>query len=341
MKNILAGLILISAVMAGCGGSSRTPEAAAQVNGKAILRADVERQFTLRTQDMPEKPQGDAATLARLEILREMIVEEIMLQKAEDLQLAPTDTELEAEFKLLRGESTDEEFQKTMTERGWTEMDLRNEMRRNLSMQKLVQSQLSAKVQVTPEEMSKFYEENKARFNVAEMEYRLAHIIVTPNPEMPVTNLRNDKAKTADEATKKIQMIVDRVKAGDDFQQLAREYSEDPQTAGQGGDLGFLPVSAVDQYLPRVRQELEKMKVGDTTQVIQTSGGYMVLKLVARRDPGQLELDNPEVDQTIRQELGNRKQQLLSTAYSEYLRNQADVQNYLAEDEVNRFQLAK
>ena len=67
----------------------------------------------------------------------------------------------------------------------------------------------------------------------------------------------------------------------------------------------------------------------------------MVLKLVARRDPGQLELDNPEVDQTIRQELGNRKQQLLSTAYSEYLRNQADVQNYLAEDEVNRFQLAK
>ncbi|MBI3894706.1 MAG: peptidylprolyl isomerase [Acidobacteria bacterium] len=332
MNYIRTGILLLVVGLAGCGKASRDPAVLARVNGKDILQSDIDRQFQLRTQTMPQKPTGDAASILKLDILREVIVEEIMLQKAEALKLKPTDDEVEAELTTLRGNATPEEFQKTIQERGWKEEELRSEIRKNLTIQKLMENQLRPKMQVSPEEVGRYYAENKDRFYVQELEYHIGQIAVSANPDLPVVNLRKDKAKNAQEASQKIQMLASRLQAGEDFEQLAREYSEDPQTAPQGGDMGFHPVSAFDQLAPPMKEALMRMKVGDVSQVIQVADGYMIFKLTGRREPGQLSLEVPEVNQAIRQELEAQKQQLLSTAYSENLRNEAQVENFLVSD---------
>jgi len=174
---IRAGILLLVVGLVGCGKGSHDPAVVARVNGRNILQADVDRQFRLQTQAMPQKPSGDAANLLKLDILRQLIVEEIMLQKAEELKLQLADSEVEAELASLKGNATPEEFKKTIAQRGWNEEDLRKEIRRNLTMQKLAQSQLSSKTQLSPEEISRYYEENKNRFYVQELEYHIGQIV--------------------------------------------------------------------------------------------------------------------------------------------------------------------
>ena len=338
MNYIRAGILLLVVGFVGCGRGSHDPAVVARVNGRNILQADVDRQFRLQTQAMPQKPSGDAANLLKLDILRQLIVEEIMLQKAEELKLQPADAEVEAELATLKGNATPEEFKKTIAQRGWNEEDLRKEIRRNLTMQKLAQSQLSSKTQVSPEEISRYYEENKNRFYVQELEYHIGQIVVSASPDLPAANMRKDKAQNEGEASQKIQMLARRLQAGEEFEQLAREYSEDPQTSPQGGDMGYHPVSAFNSLAPPLKEALMKMKVGDVTPAIRTANGYWILKLLGKREPGQLALQDPEVNQAIRQELETQKQQLLSTAYSENLRNEAQVENFLVRDLVAEFQ---
>ncbi|MBI4465094.1 MAG: SurA N-terminal domain-containing protein [Acidobacteria bacterium] len=338
MSYMRAGILLLVVGLAGCGKGSPDPAVVARVNGRNILQSDIDRQFRLQTQTMPQKPSGDAANLMKLEILRQLIVEEIMLQKAEELKLQPSDAELETEFTTLKGNATPEEFKKTIEQRGWNEEDLRKEIRRNLTIQKLVQDQLSSKIQVSPEEISRYYEGNKDRFYVQELEYHIGQIVVSANPDLPVVILRKDKARNEQEASQKIQMLTSRLQGGEDFEQLAREYSEDPQTAPQGGDMGFHPVSTFNQLSPQMKDAFMKMKVGDVSSAIQTTSGYLIFKLMGKREPGQLPLQDPEVNQGIRQELESQKQQLLSTAYSENLRNEAQVENFLVRDLVAGFQ---
>ena len=98
----------------GCQRAAQNNTTAAQVNGKAVPRAEVEKYFRLRTQQMPQKPAGDMANLMKLEILRELIASEVMLQKAAQLKLLPTDAEVEAEVKKVRGSASEEEFRKTI-----------------------------------------------------------------------------------------------------------------------------------------------------------------------------------------------------------------------------------
>ena len=73
----------------------------------------------------------------------------------------------------------------------------------------------------------------------------------TPNPQ--VHNLKNDKAQNEADARKKIQMITNRLDSGDDFGTLAMNYSEDPETSGNGGDLGFAPESSLKNTDPVTR----------------------------------------------------------------------------------------
>ncbi|MBI4459420.1 MAG: peptidylprolyl isomerase [Acidobacteria bacterium] len=337
MNYIRTGILLLAAGLAACGQKQQDPAVAARVNGRNILQADIDKQFLLQTQAMPQKPAGDAATLLKLDILRQRIVEEIMLQKAEELKLQVPDSEVEAELASMKGGAPPEEFKKMVEGRGWSEDDLRKEIRRKGTMQKLVENQLSSKIQISPEEISRFFDENKDRFNVPELSYRIGQIVVSSLP-VPVENLRKDKAKNDAEAAQKIQMLAMRLQAGEDFEQLAREYSEDPQTAPLGGDMGYHPVSAFARLDPQTKDALMKLKVGEMTPVLRVPDGYWILKLLGRREPGQLSLDNPEVNQFIKQELEAQKQQLLSTAYSENLRNQAQVENFFVRDLVANIQ---
>ncbi len=180
--------------------------------------------------------------------------------------------------------------------------------------------------------MSSFYETNKDTFNIQETQYRIGQIAVSPDPDAPFANLNNDKARNEDQASKKIQLLASKLEGGEDFLQVAREYSEDLQTARLGGDLGYHPASTLDRLGPQLKQSLLRLQVGGVTSVIRAPDGYIILKLLGKQEPGQRELEDPEVQLSIRQELGNRKRQLLNAVFTEQLRNESRVENFLAQE---------
>lgn len=337
---ILLGVAAVGCNRSGSGGGSPAG-VAARVNGKEIPRSEVENYFKVRTADMAEKPTGDAANIAKLEILRQLIETEIMSQKAEELKLKPTEAEVDAHIKTLKGDATEEVFQKTLADRGIKEADLRREIMQSLMMEKVIENQVASRIQVSDEEITRFYEENKEAFHVREPMYRIGVIAVTSDAAAPVNNLQNDKALNEEQAIRKIQMLETRARAGEEFQALARDYSEDPQTAQMGGDLGYQPAAVLERFGASFRDTVLRMKVGDMTPVIRAENSYWLFKLLGKREPGQYDLSNPEVKESIRSELQGRKRQLLTAAFSEKLHNDARVENFLANEILASFHNAK
>jgi peptidyl-prolyl cis-trans isomerase SurA len=154
-----------------------------------------------------------------------------------------------------------------------------------------------------------------------------------------VHNLQNSKAQNDAEARKKIQMIANRLDSGDDFATMAMNYSEDPETSNNGGDLGMAPESALKNADPATREAVMKLKPGQYTPVIPMINptthepvAYMIVKLISKEPAGQRDLNDPRVQQAIRQQLRDRREQLLKAAYYESLRDDAKVKNYYAEE---------
>jgi peptidyl-prolyl cis-trans isomerase SurA len=92
--------------------------------------------------------------------------------------------------------------------------------------------------------------------------------------------------------------------------------------------LGFVPESAMEKANANLRRTLMALGPGEATAPLHTAEGYRILKLITREPAGQRELADPKVQQTIREQLINRKDQLLKAAYYEMARNDAKVVNY-------------
>ena len=153
----------------------------------------------------------------------------------------------------------------------------------------------------------------------------------TPTPDPEVRNLKNSKAQNLAEAKNKVSDIEARLRKGDDFGMVAQNFSEDPKTAANGGDMGFVPVSAMEKADPRLRELVTSLQPGAVSPVIQTPEGFRILKVISKEDAGQRDLNDPQVQTTIRETLRNVKEQLLRDAYYEVARNNSKVINYLAQ----------
>jgi peptidyl-prolyl cis-trans isomerase SurA len=176
-----------------------------------------------------------------------------------------------------------------------------------------------------------FYHANRESFNLAEPQIHIAQILVTPRADPGLRNLRNDDAQNEADARRKILSLEARLKQGEDFALLAQSYSEDPTTAPNGGDLGFIPESALTAAHVELRKIVVQLQPGQISPIIRTPEGYRILKLISREPAGQRDLNDPRVQQTIRETLTNRKEQLLRAAYYENARNEARVVNYYAQ----------
>jgi hypothetical protein len=124
-------------------------------------------------------------------------------------------------------------------------------------------------------------------------------------------------------------MLMERLKAGGSFRDLATGYSEDPETAPRGGDLGFVPVSRLKQAPEPLRNAVLNKKPG-TVNVAAAGGNYTIVLVVAHEPAGQRDLTTPGLRERITGTLRSRKEQLLRTAYLTVARNDAVVENHLA-----------
>lgn len=325
---------MLFSVVGGCNRQAQhAPDVWAVVNGKEIKREEVDKYYRTRINPEGQEPSQEEALSLKLNVLDELIINEILLERAKKLNLEASDGEVEDKFTELKSPYTEDEFQRRLNDQGMTVNDLKLDLRRQLSIQKLLNREVVAKISITDQDVTDFYNANKAQFNVAEPQYHIAQILVTPRKEPQIRNRKNDDATNEAEAQRKIKMLMDRLNSGADFAQLAMDYSEDMNTAGTGGDLGYVPESALNppQVDPLLKKTVVGLKPGQVSQPIQLKEGYRILKLITRESPGLRGISDPQVQQTIRDTLRNRKEQLLRSAYLAIARDEGRVTNYLAQ----------
>jgi peptidyl-prolyl cis-trans isomerase SurA len=306
-------------------------DVAATVNDRPITYATLDRTVAAQFPNSPLKAGDDQTIQLRLETLRTLIDQEIMLQKAEKEGLLASDGDVDAKLSELKAPYTQEEFQKLLVQRKMNLQEFRAQIRSELSVQKLFNKEIGSHISISDQEVADTYNANKASFNLAENQVRLAQILVTPTPDPGVHNLKNNKAQNDEQAQAKIRMIQMRLRQGADFAAEAQKYSEDPKTAANGGDYGFVPESALNQANPELRKAIMDMAPGQISPILHTSDGYRILKVISKEPAGQRELSDPRVQEKIRRELFQRKDQLLRSAFYEVARDEAKVRNYYAE----------
>jgi peptidyl-prolyl cis-trans isomerase SurA len=299
----------------------------ATVNGKDILRSEVEKYYKANLGDNTQKPSPEQADIVRLNILRGMIEDEILWQRAAKLTLAASDEDVNAKLTEMKAPYTQEEFDKKLQAQNLTLDDLKRELRRSLTKTKLLNKEIESKINITDAEISAYYAAHKAEFNLIEPRYGLAQIMVTSGPARQSGNLQNNKASGDTDAKMKIQA-------------LAQNFSENPNTAANGGDMGFVSESQL-RTDPEIYNAIAKIKPGQITEILpvyDSAGpgrhtvGYAIYKLISREPAGQRELNDPRVQQVIRQGLRENHAQLLRNAYFEKLHNEAKVHNYFADE---------
>jgi peptidyl-prolyl cis-trans isomerase SurA len=279
--------------------------------------------------------------MLRLNLLREVIDRQIMLQRAEKLGLMAVDSEVETRIKEYRAPyDSDAAFEANLKARAMTVEDLKTELRRALTIEKLFNKEVTSQISVTDAELKAFYEENKASFNLPEQQLHLAQIVVTPKPEVPVPNLLNDDARDVETAQAKIEMVAQRLQNGEDFAEVAQNFSEDVDSTASGGDLGFIPQSSLERADLTLRRVVASLSPGEISPVIKTGDDFRIIRLLSVEPAGQRDFSDPRVQQTLRETLTNRKDQLLKAAYLEVARNEARVENYLARQVIEQVGLS-
>jgi len=333
---LLPAAAMSLAMGAGCKQKTQpSPDVWAVVNGQEIKRDDVDKYYRTRVNPEGQAPSQEEALSLKLNVLDELINNEILLERAKKLNLEASDGEVEDKFTELKSPYTEDEFQRQLKERGVSVDDLKSDLRRQLSITKLLNHEVVAKITITDQDITDSYNANKAQFNVMEPRYRISEIVVTPRKEPQIRNLKNDDATNEVEAQRKVKMLEDKLNSGADFAQLAMDYSEDMNSAAMGGDLGYVPESALNQSDPMLKKFVLGMKAGQVSQpvAIQSKDGprIVILKLISRESPGQRNISDPQVQQTIRDTLRNHKEQLLRAAYLTIARDDSRVTNYLAQ----------
>ena len=303
---------------------------AAMVDGQPITYTELEKTYQSQYPQQPEAANQDLVMSQKLDLLGNLITNRILLQRAEKAGLTAVDADVDTELNKMRAPFTKEEFDKQLSDRHMTLDDLKTQIRQRLTVDKLINKEITSHVTITDADVANFYNANKASFNLKEPQVHMAQILVTPNPDPNVHNLKNSKARNEVEAKSKIEDLAARLQRGEDFALLAQNYSEDPNSAPNGGDMGFITESTLERANPELRNMVMALPPNGYSKIIHTQDGYRILKVFSKEPSGQRDLNDPRVQQNIRETLQNAKDQLLKTAYYETARNSVKIENYLA-----------
>jgi peptidyl-prolyl cis-trans isomerase C len=294
-------------------------ELVAKVNGQGITKklfeSEVERNLARYKGQGHELPPGIEGRI-RESVLRRMIDDKITELKAKSLGLSVSNDELEAKFKEHKDRfRTPEAFDDYLKRSGNTVENMKEDLKRNLLRDRVVEK-LSGAVDVTDDEVQKYYDENVQRFAERE-QVKASRILVRV---LPTANAR-EKAAARAEANE----ILAKLKVKNaDFAAIAKERSKGPEQAN-GGDLGWItrgrmtpefdlvafgsaPEAApADPKAPKPppAKVVKPLAVNELSGVIETKLGYEIIKVFERKPERQRPLD--EVRESIKNSLLARK----------------------------------
>jgi len=297
----LAAALLLGA--AGCGSN----DVAAIVNGEEISKADLDAQVNRLMEQSPqmfEGPEGESRLVEfKRQLLDNMINAVLIRQAAEERGITVTDEEIDAQIEDLKaGFPSEDDFNTALADANLTLDQLRQQLRDQLATQRLME-ELVGDEAVTDEEIAEYYEANKAQFE-EQAAVRASHILFD----------KDDKA-TAEK-------VLAEINGGADFAELAKEYSKDPGSAAQGGDLGWSDPAR--PFVTEFQDALDALKVGEVSGLVESEYGWHIIKVNEEREQRTKPLDEvrDQIEQTI-------LQQRNIAAYQEFLEKikaEADIE---------------
>ena len=248
-------------------------EIVAIVDESIILKSDVFQQmaFAALQQGLTrEQLAGSAGEDMFRSILDSMVQDELLIAKAkEDSLEVPTamiEQRVREQLKQMKEEHGPAEFSRQLAGEDLTEREVRDRLRqrfRKESIRQMMHGRLTQEISVSPMEIAKF----RLRYDSSlPPVYSVSHIMVSPVP--------NQDRQT--EARKKATAILERLRNGEDFAELARVHSEDPGSGPRGGDLGFF---AKGDMVSEVESVVYSMVPGEISDVVQSEFGFHVLKM--------------------------------------------------------------
>jgi peptidyl-prolyl cis-trans isomerase SurA len=313
----------------------------ASVNGEAIWRSELDRLYKAQqSEDDTQAESRDRADTERLTILDHLIDQTILQQRAVRMNLIANDEEVDIKLHSIKEQYSEAEFTQLLQESNETIDDLRRDVRRYLSLDRLVNKEINSKISVTDADVERYFNAHQAQYNLTEDRYRIGQIVVTGLRGGSMATLQGAGPRSETEARKKIEILKNRLDTGEDFSVVAIRYSED-RSAQTSGWIGFLMESQLRSD-PETYEAVSKLKVGQVSNILRVPPKtftepvcYKILKLIARDVAGRRGLD-PLVQQEIHDQIWSERSQLLKVAYFGTLRDGSKIDNHLAEEIFSR-----
>ena len=283
---ILAVALIIILVVKPQGGSSS--DSVATVNGAAI------------TKDQLYDAMIDYVGTAALDNL---ILEELVSQEATAASVTVSEADIDFEVDTIRGYyPSEEEFQAALKQNNYTIDKLRDDMKLNVMIRKV----LEPRTNVTDESIQEYYDANKYSLGDTPIEVQASHILV-------------DTQEEADS-------ILAELKNGADFAELAKAKSKDG-SASVGGDLGFFQYG---QMIPEFSKAAFELEINEISEVVPSQYGFHIIKKTDVTEGTVPTFDEKKDD--IRTLLVGQETQTLSSAWLEEIRTKATITNTLADE---------
>jgi peptidyl-prolyl cis-trans isomerase C len=281
------------------------------VDGDAVTKADFERFITQMEmnagQPVPKEQRNDIYRKA----LDQLITIKLLTHEVKSRNVDADNSAVDDQMQKIRSQfPTEEEYRKALASRGVTPEKLREDMLNESRINKMMEAEAAGATPVTDAEIREFYEKNPTRFKQPEA-VRASHILVRAQPG-------DEPGRKKALAT--IQQVHRQAKAGKDFGDLARKHSADG-SAERGGDLGFF---TKDRMVPEFANAAFALKPGQISDIVQTSYGYHVIKVMERRPPSDVPLE--QVTAQVREFLTKQRQQEQAEAFVKVLRNKSKVE---------------
>jgi len=286
----LCFIILNLIVMFGAAQAETLDRIVAVVNGEIILYSELQDQVRLLTKASPDLNMEDPARRAQVEreILQQMIRDHLADQEIKRLKIVVTPREIDETIAAVKQENhfTDAQFDYVIQQQGLTRDQFRQQIKKEMERQRLVDRVLKSKTIVTPEQIDAYIKDGQSSFS----ERRRLAIIMLPYPEGA------DRQKT-EQVDKLAGDIMNRLKGGADFSKLAKEYSKGPAVE-DGGDLGYI---ATDELAPQIESATRGLKPNEMTDLIKTPAGYFILKVIDIQKQKQATTDSTAREKARRQ----------------------------------------
>jgi peptidyl-prolyl cis-trans isomerase SurA len=254
-------------------------EIIAQVNDRVIVLSEYKQSLEALRQELAENGASGLDLEARFReqsanALRDLIDRQLLVQKSTELGLNADTEVIKRLDEIRRGMNLPsmEALEEAAAKQGMVFEDFKENLRSDILRQWVIQREVGSQVQVTPAEIKAYYDQHQKELETPEGVSLLQILVSTEEKEPEEIPALRAKAEEA----------LAKAKAGEDFAQLAQQYSDDA-SASRGGNIGFFEKGSLSPEIESAVSSLERNQVSD---IIETRYGFMILKVASRSTGG-------------------------------------------------------